>query len=298
LRHINTLVMMYSIENSQLKVTIAALGAELQSIFSKEHQLEYLWNADPAFWPKHSPVLFPIIGTLRDNRYTFNGQWYELGRHGFAREKNFAPASEAPESIQFLLKDDEHTRQHFPFEFEFRIMYKINQNELGVTYEVKNPGKEDLYFSVGGHPAFKLPLVGETSYDDYYLEFNEEETKPRWPISKDGLIEKEPVPLLVSTDRLPLSKQLFAKDAVVLKFPTSSIVSLRSDKTVHGLDFNFEGFPYLGLWAAPRADFLCIEPWCGIADPVDSDQQLIHKEGIERLSPGAVFSRVWTATFF
>jgi galactose mutarotase-like enzyme len=131
-----------------------------------------------------------------------------------------------------------------------------------------------------------------------FLEFNEDETKPRWPISAEGLIEKKAIPLLVSTDHLPLTKDLFKKDAIVLKFPTSSIVSLGSEKTTHGLDFNFSGFPYLGLWAAHNADFLCIEPWCGIADPVDADQQLVNKEGINRLPPGNVFERKWTASFF
>ena len=155
-----------------------------------------------------------------------------------------------------------------------------------------------MFFSVGGHPAFRLPLVDGTGYEDYYLEFNEEETKPRWPISKDGLIEKKSVPLLRSTDRLPLSKSLFAKDALVLKFPTSSIVSLKSEKTEHGLDFNFSGFPYLGLWAAPGADFLCIEPWCGIADSVDTDQQLISKEGINKLPAAAVFEKSWLLSLF
>ena len=221
-----------------------------------------------------------------------------MGRHGFAREKEFELINQNQDKIQFSMRDDESTRAIYPFSFEFLINYKLDKRQLAVEYIVKNLGRQAMFFSVGGHPAFKLPLVNGTAYEDYFLEFNEEETKPRWPISREGLIEKQPIPLLVSTDILPLSKELFAKDALVLKFPTSSVVSLKSEKTQHGLDFNFEGFPYLGLWAAPQADFICIEPWCGIADPVDSDQQLIHKEGIVELDAGKEFERKWVVELF
>jgi len=289
---------MFTIQNDNLIVNIAPKGAELQSIFSKPFQLEYIWNADPKFWSKHSPVLFPIVGTLKDNCYFFNNKSYELGRHGFAREMEFTTKEVQDESICFLLRSNEQTLKSYPFEFEFRVTYSLIGASLRVMYTVTNTGKGEMFFSVGGHPAFKVPLVEGTTYDDYYLEFNEEETKPRWPISNEGLIEKTPVPLLQSTDLLPLSKSLFAKDALVLKFPTSSVVSLKSNKTLHGLDFDFTGFPYLGLWAFPNADFVCIEPWCGIADSVDSDQQLIQKEGIEKLAPGLTFERNWTVSFY
>ncbi|MFI5152544.1 MAG: aldose 1-epimerase family protein [Chitinophagales bacterium] len=289
---------MFSLENEFLHIMIDQQGAELQSVYGKLHQLEWLWDGNPAFWAKRSPVLFPIVGTLRENKYYFNGKAYSMNRHGFAREKSFIPDQKGPESISFSLREDESTLQVYPFAFEFSINYTLDANSLHTLYRIVNRGQGDMYFSVGGHPAFKIPLVEGTSYDDYFLEFNEDETKPRWPISAEGLIEKKPIPLLVSTDHLPLTKDLFKKDAVVLKFPTSSIVSLRSEKTPHGLDFNFSGFPYLGLWAAHNADFLCIEPWCGIADPVDSDQQLVSKEGINRLPPGNVFERKWTASFF
>jgi galactose mutarotase-like enzyme len=288
----------FTIENDELKVSVSSAGAELQSIFGKFNQLEYLWDGNPAFWAKRSPVLFPIIGTLRANRYIYKDRTYTMGRHGFAREKEFELINQNQDKIQFSMRDDESTRAIYPFSFEFLINYKLDKRQLAVEYIVKNLGRQAMFFSVGGHPAFKLPLVNGTAYEDYFLEFNEEETKPRWPISREGLIEKQPIPLLVSTDILPLSKELFAKDALVLKFPTSSVVSLKSEKTQHGLDFNFEGFPYLGLWAAPQADFICIEPWCGIADPVDSDQQLIHKEGIVELDAGKEFERKWVVELF
>jgi galactose mutarotase-like enzyme len=289
---------MINIENDILKIAISTKGAELQSITNSKTQLEYLWGGDPAFWGKKSPVLFPIVGTLKNDTYYFQGKAFHLGRHGFARDMEFVLESQAADETSLLLCSNEQTMINYPFEFEFRVHYKLNGNSLRVFYDVKNISSEPLFFSVGGHPAFKLPLVEGTNYDDYFLEFNENETSPRWPISKDGLIETVPEPLLVDTTILPLSKSLFSKDALVFKHPSSSMVSIKSEKTEHGLDFDFSGFPYLGLWAAKNADFVCIEPWCGIADSVNSNQQLTEKEGINKLAGGKDWQRSWTVSFY
>jgi galactose mutarotase-like enzyme len=155
-----------------------------------------------------------------------------------------------------------------------------------------------MYFSVGGHPAFRVPLAVGTDYTDYYLEFDQEEDAPRWPISKDGLIERESLPLLEHQKMIKLTRELFAKDALVLKGLRSSGVSLRSARTERGLRMEFPGFPFLGVWAASGADFVCIEPWCGIADSVATDQQWTGKEGINRLEAGENFERTWTLTLF
>ena len=289
---------MFTIENEHLKISISKKGAELQSIFNKQTQLEYLWNGNPAFWSKRSPILFPIVGTLKNDIYYYNDKPYKLNRHGFARDMDFEIETPTASAVTFLLRSDETTLRNFPFEFELRVMYSLRENNLRVNYNVSNISNPEMYFSVGGHPAFKVPLVDGMGYDDYYLEFNEEETKPRWPISKDGLIETTPVPLLQQTNVLPLTKELFSKDALVLKNPTSSIVSLKSDKSSHGLDFDFGDFPYLGIWAAKDADFVCIEPWCGIADSVDTNQQLVNKEGINKLNAGEIFQRFWIGSFY
>ena len=287
---------MFFLENQQLKISIHPKGAELQGLWSKQHQLEYMWGGDPAFWGKHSPLLFPIVGTLKDNPYYYQGKAYSLPRHGFAREREFEVESHAADAITFLLRSDDATRASYPFDFELRVIYRLLQEGLSTTYQVTNPAKETLYFSVGGHPAFKVPLVPGTAYQDYYLAFDRKETAPRWPISSDGLIVSQPQALLQDTDSLPLTKDLFAKDALVFKHLASSGVTLRSAKTERGLRMDFPGFPFLGIWAAPKADFVCIEPWCGIADSVDSDQQYVDKEGINRLESGGVFERTWTLT--
>lgn len=289
---------MFTIESHLLKASIHPKGAELQSLFQKESGIEYMWKGDPAVWGKFSPVLFPIVGTLKDNTYFYKEQSYHLGRHGFARDHQFAVESQEFDKIVFLLKQSEETLKKFPFLFDFRIGYTVVDSSIAVTYEVLNTGKETMYFSVGGHPAFALPIVPDTTYDDYYLEFDQPETAGRWPIAEGGLIKTTATPLLNDTKQLPLNKELFANDALVLKGLTSSKISLLSRKTEHGLSMDFPGFPFLGLWAAPGADFLCIEPWCGIADSVDASQLWEEKEGINKLEPGERFVRTWTVKLF
>jgi galactose mutarotase-like enzyme len=287
---------MFTIENQELKVSIDSKGAEIQSLFHKFHELEYMWSGDPAFWGKHSPLLFPIVGTLKGNTYYYGGKAYSLPRHGFARDREFAVETQRADAITFLLQSDEQTRAVYPFEFELRVGYRLVSNKVATTYQIRNPSSEPMYFSIGGHPAFRVPLIPGTEYTDYYLEFDGVEETPRWPISKDGLIERKPIPLLEDTAVLPLRKELFAKDALVLKHPISAGVTLRSGGSDRRLRMDYPGFPFLGIWAALNADFVCIEPWCGIADSVDSDQQLVDKAGINLLEAGGVFQRTWTAS--
>jgi galactose mutarotase-like enzyme len=287
---------MYTIENETLRVQVNPLGAELSSLFNKSTELEYIWSGDPSYWGKKSPVLFPIVGALKNNQYFINGKTYSMNRHGFAREKIFTLIHHSPSSMHFEMISDEHTLQVYPFDFNFSIVYTISSNSLSVSYLVKNRGKKMMYFSVGGHPAFRLPLTDLLVYDDYYLSFNKNEFTGRWPISEEGLIETASVPLLDNSNCLKISKSLFYKDAIVLKGLKSDEVQIKSDLHSRGLSFYFKGFPYLGIWAAKEADFICIEPWCGIADSVDSTQVLTEKEGIEYLNAGEVFERIWMVT--
>lgn len=289
---------MFHLENEKLRIKIDPKGAELKSIVRKDLNLEYMWSGDPAFWAKTSPVLFPIVGTLKENTHYYKGQAYHLSRHGFARDQVFAVTQQGNESITLSIQSNEDTLAVYPFMFTFSIIYTLNGDELSVAYQVRNDGEEPMFFSVGGHPAFKVPLVEGTRYEDYRLVFEKEENAGRWPISKDGLIEKTPGPLLQQSRVLPLSKELFSKDALVLKHLQSQWVELSSERTPHGLRFSIAGFPFLGLWAAPGADFVCIEPWCGIADSVDSNQQLPDKEGILQLFPKEEFRRSWNVQFY
>lgn len=289
---------MFTIETHLLKATIRPKGAELTGITHKGTGLDYMWSGDPAVWGKHSPFLFPIVGSLKESTFYYKNKPYSLSRHGFARDLPFAVEAESFDSITFLLRQNEETLKVFPFAFECRLTYTVLEDTLSLTYRVTNTGKETLYFSIGAHPAFRVPLVKDTTYMDYYLEFDQPETAGRWPLLEGGLLATVETPLLQNSRRLPLQKELFYKDAVVLKNLRSSRVSLRSDKTTHGLTMDFPGFPYFGIWAAVDADFVCLEPWCGITDSIDASQQLTEKEGINALNAGETFTRTCSLRFF
>ncbi|HSC38775.1 MAG TPA: aldose 1-epimerase family protein, partial [Chitinophagaceae bacterium] len=239
---------MYTIESNVLKVSVRTKGAELDSIYNKAQQLEYLWSGDPAFWGKKSPILFPIVGTLKKDTYIFNGKEYHLSRHGFARDMEFAVTRQEADSVTLTLESNADTLLKFPFSFRFDISYTVSENRLEVAYRVTNTGQGNMYFSVGAHPAFKVPLAAGTAYEDYSLVFNQPEQAPRWPISKDGLIEATPQALLDGSGRLPLRKELFRKDALVFKHLRSDKITLQSAATAHGWSVSFPGFPFMGIW--------------------------------------------------
>ena len=287
---------MQILKNNQLTVKINPKGAELSSLFNNENQTEYLWNADPAFWGKSSPVLFPIVGSLKNNIYRFEGKKYTLPRHGFARDREFIVEKSEENSVTFLLTYDENTLKVYPFKFEFRLIYSLENNTMAVTYSVKNIGENKMYFSVGGHPAFAVPLAEKSTYYDYYLEFNKTETFKRWGLTTDGLIEAQPIDFLAYTNKLNLTKELFYDDAIVFKKLESTFVTLKSDKTNRQLKFDFKGFPFVGIWAAKDADFVSIEPWCGIADAENHNQELTEKEGMNCLDIGDIFEKTWRVT--
>ena len=289
---------MFVLENQLLKVAVNPIGAELDSVFHKDFGLEYMWSGDADFWGKKSPVLFPIVGSLKENTYFFESQKYSLPRHGFARERVFILGKQDDISLLFTLQYDSETLKKYPFKFLFHIKYTLVENKLNVTYIVENQSLTTMPFSVGAHPAFKIPLVDDTSYEDYFLEINEKETFGRYPLSIDGSIESKSNIFLENSSKIPLKKELFYADAVVIKDMKSTKMSIKSDKTPHGLTMNFEGFPYFGIWAAKDAPFLCLEPWCGIADSVSTTQNIVDKEGINLLEVGGVFERTWSIKMF
>jgi galactose mutarotase-like enzyme len=286
--------MITQISNGLITAGIKHKGAELISLFNHAVGLEYMWQADPKFWPKTSPVLFPVVGGLKNNSFLYDNKFYNLPRHGFARDQVFDLTEKEPAKAVFVLTNSTETTLQYPFKFELKIIYSLEQFGLTVMYQVSNPMETELLFSLGAHPAFRVPLVEGTAYDDYYLKFQVYETSDRWPISKDGLIESQSQPFLKDQDRLPLKRELFYQDALVLKDLKSSSIMVRSEKHTHGIDFTFEGFPFFGIWAFKNADFVCLEPWCGIADSVNHDQRLDQKEGIINLGGGETWVRTWS----
>jgi galactose mutarotase-like enzyme len=290
--------MQTQITNGQITIRVNHKGAELASIFNQAVGLEYLWNADPKFWPKSSPVLFPIVGALKDGEYLFEGKSYRLPRHGFAREMEFKLESSEPSKLVFVLRSDEATLKVFPFPFELRIIYALDGFSLDVTYQVKNPSNNEMYFSIGAHPAFKVPLVDGDRYEDYFLKFDRPQNSDRWPITKDGYIGEICQPFLQGIQSLPLTHEMFYRDALVFKDLSASKISIRSHRHTHGLDFSFPGFPFFGIWAFRDADFVCLEPWCGIADSVNHDGRIENKEGIVELAANSSWERTWSVNSY
>ena len=288
---------MVRLRNEAVEAVIDPVGAELRSLRSLDNGMEYMWSGDPVFWGKRSPVLFPIVGTLKDNRYSYRGTSYKLPRHGFARERVFSIDRADESEAVFTLEDDESTRVAYPFRFLLQMHYSLTAQGVKVSYLVLNTGDDDLYFSLGAHPAFAVPLDPSLRYEDYRLRFSLAETLGRRVLS-EGLLTDLEEPFLVGSDTVPLTRGLFSKDAVVLTGMRSSHITLESAKSRHGLRFSIMGWPHLGIWAAPGADFVCIEPWQGHADPLGHDGELSRKPGIVRCGPGGDWERSWEVELF
>jgi galactose mutarotase-like enzyme len=288
---------MITLENELLKASFVQKGAELQSLKSKTSNIEYIWDANPKDWAKHSPVLFPIVGALKGNQYAYEGEQYQLSRHGFARDMEFELESKSADEVVFTLRSSEEIKKVYPFEFSLSLIYTLKSHGLSCTYKVYNPSESDLLFSVGGHPAFATPVNESLRYEDYYLRFNQDEELVINKIS-DNLISEELRTIPLKDKTLPLKHELFYEDALVIKAMSSNKISLQNKVNSHGLHFTFDGFPFFGIWAAKDANFVCLEPWCGIADSVNHSGQLSDKEGIVILSAEESWQRTWQVNIF
>lgn len=288
---------MIFLENEHIKASFAKRGAELQSILNTKNNINYLWNGNPAYWGKFSPVLFPVVGALKDNTYYYENKEYKLSRHGFARDYEFQSKQPDNEEVIFTLSHNEETLKVYPFQFILQLRYKLSESGLSCTYEVSNPDHQPLLFSIGAHPAFNVPFRSGLKYTDYFLEFNKDNFLSYHKIDND-LIANETVEIELKDKKLSLRHELFYEDALVFKSLKSDCISIRSDKSPHGLHFRFKDFPFFGIWAAKDADFLCLEPWCGIADGLNHTQKLEEKDGIIRLAPNETWKRTWEIECF
>lgn len=282
--------MEYIIENENLRISVDDQGAELKSIFGKNNKIEYLWQGNPYFWGRRAPILFPIVGKLKDNTYTYQGKNYQFSQHGFARDMVFEMISHEDSKISFLLKSNEATRFVYPFEWTLKVSYHIDGNKLFVYVAVNNTSSTDeLWFSVGFHPAFNVPIEqGTNDQKAFVLQFNKDKTANK-RLLEHGLVGNS-FELGMENSKIPLENETFIKDALVFQDLKTDQITLRSSESDRSLVFSFDDFPYLGIWSKPSAPFVCIEPWHGIADTVDHDGNLVTKEGIKSLKPTETFS--------
>lgn len=280
------------IANQQLSVGIDTRGAELAYIKGC-NGTDYLWNGDPAVWSSRAPLLFPICGGLKEDRYAFGGKDYALPKHGFARKTEFAGKSVSDTKAAFVLESSAATLRVFPFAFKLTVTYELIGNKLKVTNAVENPADETMYFSIGAHEGYACP----EGIEAYEIRFDEKQTLDSY-ILDGNLLENNTLRIIEDSDRLPLKQAYFAVDALVfkhIKFNKVTLARIGGDKKV---TVEFDKAQYFLLWTKPNANYICLEPWCGVQDIVGSDFDLTKKEGIIALNGGESYTFTHTIECF
>jgi galactose mutarotase-like enzyme len=273
----------YEIASTDLRAEICCLGAELVRLRDAAGR-DLLWDGNPAFWKGRAPLLFPIVGRLKNDQLKVNGHAYPMNQHGFARTSMFELAARDQASCRFRLRSSAKTRAQYPFDFVLEVAYRVSGGKLGIDVLVQNPGSEVLPASAGFHPAFRWPLPYGGARAAHEIQFEREETGRRAKVV-DGLLSPTRHPSPIVGRRLVLADDLFTEDALIF-------LDLRS-RSLHygapqgsGLTVDFPDMPYLGIWTKPGAGFLCIEPWHGFASPAQFDGEFADKPGIVPIAPG------------
>ena len=283
------------LKNDVLTVEVNEHGAELQSI--RKGETEYLWQGDPAYWGRRSPVLFPIVGSVWEARYRVGGKEYALGQHGFARDMDFELVSSSETEVRYRLLSSEATKVKYPYDFCLEIAYRLRGAELDVIWEVSNPSDEDIYFQIGAHPAFFYPDYDPQKSGRGFLTFDRSEGLECIRIKEKGCVDAETKwPLELQDGVLKLEKDTFdAIDTIMLQDSQVKRVNMFREDGTPWLSLSFEA-PVVGIWSPPGkvAPFICIEPWYGRCDRVGYEGDYRDKDWINRLAPGEKFSSVYT----
>ena len=274
----------HTLRSDKITAVVTSDGAELYSL-KNAAGLELVWQAGPQ-WPRHAPLLFPIVGRLKNDELRHRGKTYPMTQHGFARDHRFEWAAREPNSCKLVLVDSEATRARYPFAFRLEVTYTVKGADLDVALEITNTGDEMLPASIGAHPAFNWPLLSGLGKENCTLVFSDEETAPIRRL-KGGLMRPQPEPTPIRGKTLALSERLFEDDAVILDRLASTSVRYGADRGP-SIEISWEGFRELGVWSKPGgAPFLCIEPWHGFASPSDFDGEFADKPGLLHVAPGA-----------
>lgn len=277
--------MIYSIENKDFFLAVKEMGAELNSFKSKKTGFEFIWGGNTDIWYGQSPILFPIIGRLLDDKYRLDGKEYTMPKHGIVRKKPFKLIEKTDNSLKFIQSDDEESLQSYPYHFDLIVEFKITDNGLSVTHTVVNKNDCTMYYSFGAHPAFNCE-IGD------YLEFSENEHLLTEQIDHESILIEEKFPVDLDGKKLVITENLFDDDALILSDYKSKAISLKSNNHNRVVKFNFDS-PFLGIWAKPGAPYVCIEPWWGVNDNYDKKDDFSQKRGIMSLEPKEEKSFNW-----
>lgn len=266
------------LENDFLRISAICIGAELQSVYDKKEEIELLWQGDSKYWGRRAPVLFPIVGRLKNDKLIHHKTAYTMTQHGFARDSEFEVIYQDDTQLEFRLRANDLTKSYYPFDFELIVAYSLDANVLTISYVIRSDIENELPFSIGGHPAFNWPLIPDVDKEKHELEFQCNETNHVRQL-QDGLLKSEKYNSPVNNRKLQLKDSLFENDALIFdEIKNRKVIYKAGDSYI--VSMKFEDFPQFGVWTKPGAPFICLEPWYGYASPVDYADELVTKPGI------------------
>lgn len=280
--------MVYYIENEEIKIGVKTAGAELTSFISKDSNFEYLWQGNPDVWCGQSPVLFPIIGRVLDDKYYLDGKEYSMPKHGLFRKREASLFEKTEYSMTFVESADDETRKVFPYEFKVYVVFELIGKTLKVTHKIVNDSENTMYFSIGGHPGFNCE-IGD------YLLFEKNENLDTVEIDTECLRTGKTIPVLRDDNKIVITKEIFNNDALIFCNMNSSYITLASDNHNRKVKFDYSNCSYLGIWAKPAAPYVCIEPWWGVNDSHERKADFSQKDAIILLEAGNTYECYWSA---
>ena len=287
---------LFQISNDKITIQVDSMGAELKSLKEVASGREYMWNGDPQYWKRTSPVLFPLVGGVKGGVYRVEGREYPMGQHGFARDTEFQLKSQVASEIWFTLESNEDMLTKYPYPFVLELGYELADTTVIVKWRVKNPAKERMYFSIGGHPAFLCPIMEGTKQSDYRIRFD---TKEKLIASclENGLVSGRTIAYKLHNGVLPVTEHLFDGDALIIEHDQAHSVSLVTPDGRDYLTVEFDA-PLFGIWSPPgkQAPFICIEPWYGRCDRADYEGEWKDREWMQALNAGETFAADYKVT--
>ena len=281
---------LFQISNEKITVQVDSMGAELKSLKEIASGREYMWNGDPQYWKRTSPVLFPLVGGLQNGVYRLDGREYPMGQHGFARDMEFKLKSQVATEIWFTLESSEETMAKYPFPFSLELGYELADRTVIVKWRVRNPAKECMYFAIGGHPAFRCPIEEGTKQTDYRIRFDTEGQVISSAL-ENGLINGRTMEYELTDGSIPVTEHLFDGDALVIEHDQAHSVELVGPDGRAYLTVTFDA-PLFGVWSPPNknAPFICIEPWYGRCDRAGYAGEWKDREWMQVLHAGETFA--------
>lgn len=293
---------MYTIENQYLKIKVSSKGAELYSLFDKEMNKEILWYGDETFWKSHSPLLFPNVGRHYKNRCYYKGKRFDTGLHGFAKDSDFLCTKQEDHVLVFSLRDNERTREYFPFSFILNVTYRLTKRTLEVSWDVENLNEEKMYFTIGGHPGFNVPILEGTRQTEYKLLFNKAEALKYRLVYGDSChadAEKTyqlPLETYGDYSGCAITEHMFDNDALIFDDSQITCAGIAYPDGTPYIVMECKGFTNFGIWSLPGAPYICLEPWRGRCDDYGFEGEISEKPDIVSVEPGKIFHQNYTVT--